>query len=145
MEALLTSHPLLVSLTSSAPLLLLLLFCPEELSCPKFSPKLCPELLLFNLWKIRRRPLGFVAIGWRLLDCLQIYCFLIACYHHHYSSVGRDEQNERDQILAEMNKMNKILAEMNKMNRPAATRPFATWSPLSHLHWRTLGEAARPA
>ena len=79
MEALLTSHPL-VSLTSSAPLLLLLLlFCPEELSCPKFSPKLCPELLLFNLWKIRRRPLGFVAIGWRLLDCLQIYCFLIAC------------------------------------------------------------------
>merc|ERR1719336_1144359 len=68
MEALLTSHPL-VSLTSSAPLLLLLLFCPEELSCPKFSPKLCPELLLFNLWKIRRRPLGFVAIGCRLLDC----------------------------------------------------------------------------
>ena len=46
---------------------------------------------------------------------------------------------------AKMNKMNKILAEMNKMNRPAATRAFATWSPLSHLHWRTLGEAARPA
>ena len=98
MEALLTSHPL-VSLKSSAPLLLLLLFCPEELSCPKFSPKLCPELLLFNLWKIRRRPLGFVAIGWRLLDCLQIYCFLIACYHLH-GSEGRDEQkgqNECDQ------------------------------------------------
>ena len=99
MEALLMSHPLLVSLTSSAPLLLLLLFCPEELSCPKFSPKLCPELLLFNLWKIRRRPLGFVAIGCRLLDCLQIDCFLIACYHH-LGSEGRDEQkgqNERDQ------------------------------------------------
>ena len=45
---------------------------------------------------------------------------------------------------AKMNEI-KILAEMNKMNRPAATRAFATWSPLSHLHWRTLGEAARPA
>ena len=43
-----------------------------------------------------------------------------------------------------MNEIN-ILTEMNKINRPAATRPFATWSPLSHLHWRTLGEAARPA
>ena len=126
------SHPL-VSLTSSAPLLLL--FCPEELSCPKFSPKLCPELLLFNLWKIRRRPLGFVAIGCRLLDCLQIYCFLTACYHHQ-----REEMNKK----AKMNEI-KILTEMNKMNRPAATRALTTWSPLSHLHWRTLCKAARPA
>ena len=51
-----------------------------------------------------------------------------------------EEMNKK----AKMNEI-KILAEMNKMNRPAATRPFATWSPLSHLHWRTLGEAARPA
>ena len=63
--------------------------------------------------------------------------------------VQREEMNKKAKmnvvnILAEVNKMIKILAEMNKMNRPAATRPFATWSPLSHLHWRTLGEAARP-
>ena len=77
-EALPPSQPL-VSFTSSAKLLLLYPLLFSDRLSPRLlvltSPcRLWPELLLLILLRILLRPLGFVAIGCRLLDALS-HCF----------------------------------------------------------------------